>query len=71
MQTQTIITEIQKLSFSKQIYIAEMVLKSVRQKEAKNQMELAAELLYDEYATNKELTIFTNLDMDTFYEAAK
>ena len=50
------------------MYIAEMIIKSVRKKESKNQMEFVAEQLYNEYATNKELTIFTNIDFDNFYE---
>ncbi|MEA2043644.1 MAG: hypothetical protein U9N85_13965 [Bacteroidota bacterium] len=71
MQIYTIINEIQRLPISRQMYIAEMIIKSVRKKESKNQMELAAEQLYNEYATNKELTLFTNIDFDNFYETAK
>ncbi len=71
MQTYTIINEIQRLPISKQMYIAEMIIKSVRKKESKNQMEFAAEQLYNEYATNNELTVFTNIDFDNFYETAK
>ena len=70
MQTYTIINEIQRLSISRQMYIAEMIIKSVRKKESTKQMELAAEQLYNEYETNKELTIFTNIDFDNFYETA-
>ena len=71
MQTYTIINEIQRLPISRQMYIAEMIIKSVRKKESKNQMQHATEQLYNEYATNKELTIFTNIDFDNFYETAK
>ena len=71
MRTYTLINEIQRLPISRQMYIAEMIIKSVRKKESKNQMQLAAEQLYNEYATNKELTIFTNIDFDNFYETAK
>ena len=53
------------------MYIAEMIIKTVRKKESKNQMEFAVEQLYNEYATNKELTVFTNIDFDNFYETAK
>ena len=70
MQTYTIINEIQRLSISRQMYIAEMIIKSVRKKESTKQMELAAEQLYNEYETNKELTIFTNINFDNFYETA-
>ena len=71
MQTYTLLNEIQRLPVSRQMYIAEIIIKSVRKKESKNQMELAAEQLYNEYATNKELTVFTNIDFDNFYETAK
>ncbi len=33
------------------------------------QMKLAAIELYDEYMNDKELTIFTQLDFEDFYEA--
>ena len=32
-------------------------------------MEYAANELYTEYKTNKNLTSFTDIDLDTFYEA--
>jgi len=32
-------------------------------------MEIAAEALYEDYKDNKELTAFTNLDFENFYEA--
>lgn len=71
METYTMINEIQKLSMPQQMYIAEMIIKSMRKIESKNQMEFAAGQLYNDYATNKELTLFTNIDFDNFYETAK
>ena len=71
METKTIIHEIKRLSFTKQIYIAECILKSIRQREAKSQMEIAAEELYKEYLNDKELTVFTDIDFEDFYETAK
>jgi hypothetical protein len=71
METTKIIHEIQSLPFSKQIYIAEWIIKSIRQRETKSQMEIAAEKLYKDYQNDKELTIFTNLDFENFYETAK
>jgi hypothetical protein len=71
METITLIHEIQKLPFVNQIYIAEWILKSIRQKETKNQMEIAADKLYNDYLTDKELTVFTNLDFERFYETPK
>jgi len=71
METVTIIHEIQRLPFTKQIYIAEWIIKSIRQRETKSQMEIAAEKLYKDYLNDKELTVFTNLDFENFYETAK
>ena len=71
MQTYTLMNEIQSLPVPQQMYIAEMIIKTARIKESKTQMEFAAEQLYNEYTTNKELTIFTNIDFDNFYETAK
>jgi hypothetical protein len=71
METATILHEIQRLPFTKQIYIAEWILKSIRQRESKSQMEIASEKLYKDYLNDKELTIFTNLDLEHFYETAK
>lgn len=71
MHTYSIINEIQKLSISEQMYIAETIIKSMRKSENNNQMLFAAEELYNEYKTNKELTVFTNIDFDNFYETAK
>lgn len=33
-----------------------------------NQLELAANELYSDYVNDKELTAFTSLDFDNFYE---
>ena len=71
MQTYTIINEIQKMSISEQMYIAETIIKSMRKSENNNQMLFAAEELYNDYKTNKELTVFTNIDFENFYETAK
>lgn len=68
METIAILHEIQRLPLSKQIYIAELIIKSVRQRENKSQMEVAAGKLYKDYLNNKELTVFTNLDLEHFYE---
>ncbi len=68
METKTIIYEIQRLPFSKQIYIAERIIKSIRHRENNSQMKIAAENLYKEYLNDNELTIFTDLDFERFYK---
>jgi len=64
MQTNEIIEEISKLPISKRLYIVEKVMSLIRLENEKNEMEAAAELLVSEYEGNKELTIFTELDLE-------
>ena len=53
---------------SKRKYLLEEILKSIKSEEIKLQMKYAANELYEEYASKKELTAFTSLDLETFYE---
>jgi hypothetical protein len=69
MQTVDIIQEIQRLPLTKQFYVMEETLKSIKKEEIKHQMEMAVDALYDDYVNDKELTVFTNLDYEHFYEA--
>lgn len=68
MRTSEILKEIQRLPISKRIYLIEKTIHSIRTQEEKLQMEKAAKLLYSDYETDNELTIFTNLDFEDFYE---
>ncbi len=68
MQTLEIIQEIQKLPLDKKFQIVEETIKSIKMQESNNQMDLAVNLLFDDYSTNKELTIFSSLDLEDFYE---
>ena len=69
MRTNDIIKEIQRLPISKRIYVVEKTMHSIRTIEDKNVMKKAADVLYSDYKTDKELTTFTNLDFEDFYEA--
>jgi hypothetical protein len=69
MQTIEILQVIQQLSLSKKFYVVEEIIKSIKKEETSHQMELAAEELYSDYANDKELTAFTALDFENFYEA--
>lgn len=40
----------------------------IRKEEDDDEMKKAAEELYEDYLRDKELTAFTNLDFDHFYE---
>jgi hypothetical protein len=68
MQTLDIMQEINQLPLNKKFWVVEETLKAIKKEEIKRQMELGANALYEEYETNKELTIFTTLDFEDFYE---
>lgn len=69
MSTQEIIKEISRLPINKRILVIEKTLKSIRQNELRVKMEKAADTLYSFYQTDSELTAFTALDYENFYEA--
>jgi hypothetical protein len=68
MQIIDLIQEIQRLPLTKRFYVVEEIIKSIKKEEMNHQMELAANELYSDYVNDKDLTAFTSLDFDTFYE---
>lgn len=68
MSTIEIIREIDRLPVPERLFLIEQTLKKIRSSAIYDQMTLAAEDLANEYRTNKELTIFSNLDLEDFYE---
>ncbi len=48
--------------------IIEKTLKTLRESETREKMKDAANTLFDDYSNNKELTEFTVLDCESFYE---
>ena len=68
MQVLEIIQEIQRLPITKRFYVVEETIKSIKKEEMSHKMELAANELYNDYATDKNLTAFTSLDFEHFYE---
>jgi hypothetical protein len=48
--------------------ILEETIKDIKKNEIYNEMEKAADLLMDDYKYDKELTAFTSIDLDSFYE---
>ena len=68
MNTSDIIKEIERLPLSKRIYIIEKAIQSIRKNDDLKQMEEAASALLKDYESDYELTSFTNIDMDEFYE---
>jgi hypothetical protein len=68
METKEIIQQIENLPVEKRMLIIEQALKSIREKEIKGKMNKAVEDLQEEYKTNKDLTAFTEIDFENFYE---
>lgn len=68
MHTIDLLEEIQRLPLSQRFYVVEETLKSIKKEELQHLMELATNELYEDYANDKELTIFTSIDFDAFYE---
>lgn len=69
MTTKDIIKEIQKLSAYDRIYVIERSMYLLRKQEEADQMIEAANVLHEAYESDKDLTAFTDLDMESFYEA--
>lgn len=68
MQTTELIQEIQRLSLAKRLLVIEETIKSIKKDELSYQMEMAVNELYEDYVNDKELTSFTAIDFDNFYE---
>lgn len=69
MGTKELIKEIERLPISKRMLVIEQALKSIRQSELKEQTEKAVDALMDDYHKDEDLTVFTSIDFDKFYEA--
>ena len=68
MRTNEILKEIKRLPVQKRILVIEKAIHSIREQEEKDQINQAVDTLYDDYKNDKELTAFTNIDFDDFYE---
>jgi hypothetical protein len=68
MRTNELIKEIKRMPIQKRIYLIEKTIHSIRENTESDQMKKAAEKLLIDYKTDKELTAFTNLDFENFYE---
>jgi hypothetical protein len=67
METLEIIRNVNRLPLSQQMLIVERIIHSIRKKEQPS-LETAAEYLYADYMTDENLTVFTQLDCEDFYE---
>jgi hypothetical protein len=69
MGTKEILKEIKKLPVSERMLIVERVLKNIREGAAKKNLEEAADALLEDYRSDKELTAFSSIEFEQFYEA--
>jgi len=68
METLEIIRNVNRLPLSQQMLIVERIIHSIRNRELPS-LEKAAERLYTDYLNDENLTMFTQLDSENFYEA--
>ncbi len=68
MRTNELIKEIQRLPIQKRMFVIEKTIHSLRKQENSSEMKKAANTLFSDYMTDKELVVFTNLDFEDFYE---
>ena len=69
MGAREILKEIKKLPVSERMLIVEKVLKNIRETAIKKNMEEAADALFEDYKSDKELTVFSSIEFESFYEA--
>lgn len=67
MTTANIIQALEKLPLTDKLFVIERTLKSIRTEKEKS-LNTAVDTLQNEYSTNKDLTAFTVLDKEPFYE---
>lgn len=68
MTAENIIQELEKLPLTEKLLVIERTLRSIRTDKEKS-LKSAVATLYDDYKTDRELTAFTQLDSEPFYEA--
>lgn len=69
MRTTEIIKEIQRLSLQDRMWVVEKAIHLIRKQKDTDQMLNAAEDLFVDYNSDKELTAFAHIDFEDFYEA--
>jgi len=69
MSTKELIAEIQRSPLAKRIRLLEASLQGLRKQQTQQAMSKAAKALEGAYRKGGDLTAFTSIDLDTFYEA--
>lgn len=68
METTEIINRIKRLSLQSKMEVLEKTIQSIKEDDLKRTLLIASEKMCDDYSNDKELTAFTNIDFDDFYE---
>ena len=69
METKEVISEIEKLPVRERLQIIAKTARTIQLEDEKEGMRKAADQLYNDYKDDAELTAFTELDLEDFYEA--
>ena len=68
MSTTEILNEIDRLPLNEKLSLLGKAIRDIMKHNYEQQMAMAAESLENEYKTNNDLTAFSNLDFEDFYE---
>ncbi|MDR1157395.1 MAG: hypothetical protein LBK75_03690 [Oscillospiraceae bacterium] len=68
MESVEILQKIDLLPVTQRMLIVEKIIHSIRKEEQKTILREAANALYNDYKNDQDLTYFTNLDCEGFYE---
>jgi hypothetical protein len=68
MSASEILKEIDHLPLNEKLALLERAIRDIIRHNYEQQLTVAAETMENEYKTNNELTAFTSLDTDDFYE---
>lgn len=69
MQTEELLEVIRRLPIDERRYLVKQTIASFQTIDYQQKMSEAADLLYNDYMNDIELTEFTKIDHDDFYEA--
>ncbi len=68
MSKAELLKEIDKMPLHEKLSLLERAIKDIIKQTNENELTLAADSLENEYKTNAELTVFSTLDIEDFYE---
>ncbi len=68
MSKAELLKEIDKMPLHEKLSLLERAIKDIIKQTNENELTLAADSLENEYKNNAELTVFSTLDIEDFYE---